>query len=168
MSKYAVMPLVDYVSACDVVREKTGTTDIIKSGELAEKINGISGNTDLTELLTLQESYIYGGVNDVLHLVGFEQTADGDYITGYIPHDSTYPLVVNTKNIVFADDEPILFTYDGTFGNWVDREETDIVDLGCGKFSISPLTDDPFTESFRLKFRSYRFNPIITLGGDEV
>lgn len=41
MSKNAVMPLSDYVVSCDKVREKLGTEDLIKSGELPEKINEV-------------------------------------------------------------------------------------------------------------------------------
>lgn len=41
MSKNAVMPMEDYVAACDNIREKTETTDLIKSGELPEKINDV-------------------------------------------------------------------------------------------------------------------------------
>lgn len=37
MSEYAVMPKSDYVSACDTIREKTGSTEPIKSNELVEK-----------------------------------------------------------------------------------------------------------------------------------
>ena len=43
MAEYAVMPLADYEDACDAVREKTGGTDVIKSGELGTQIRGISG-----------------------------------------------------------------------------------------------------------------------------
>lgn len=41
MSKNAVMPMDDYVATCDKIREKTGTEDLIKSGELTEKIDGV-------------------------------------------------------------------------------------------------------------------------------
>ena len=44
--KQATMPLTDYQNACDAIREKTGTTDLIKSGEMAEKIMGISGGSE--------------------------------------------------------------------------------------------------------------------------
>lgn len=43
MSNFAVMPLIDYQNTCDAIREKTGTTDLVKSGEMAKKIMGISG-----------------------------------------------------------------------------------------------------------------------------
>lgn len=41
MSKYAVMPLTDYVGACDKIREKAGITEPIKSGELPSKIDEV-------------------------------------------------------------------------------------------------------------------------------
>ena len=41
MSDRAVMPLSDYVSACDTIREKTETTDLISSGELSSKIDDV-------------------------------------------------------------------------------------------------------------------------------
>ncbi|MBE7093008.1 MAG: hypothetical protein E7365_07530, partial [Clostridiales bacterium] len=41
MSKNAIMPLDDYISACEKIREKTGSTETIKSGELANKINDV-------------------------------------------------------------------------------------------------------------------------------
>lgn len=41
MSKYAVMPMTDYVGVCDVIREKTGTDKPITSGELVKKINDV-------------------------------------------------------------------------------------------------------------------------------
>lgn len=41
MSEYAVMPLRDYVDTCDTIREKTGITDVIKSGKMADQINEV-------------------------------------------------------------------------------------------------------------------------------
>lgn len=37
----AVMPITDYENTCDKIREKTETTDLIKSGELPEKIEEV-------------------------------------------------------------------------------------------------------------------------------
>ena len=37
----AVMPISDYKNTCDVIREKIGKTDTIKSGELADKIGDV-------------------------------------------------------------------------------------------------------------------------------
>jgi hypothetical protein len=41
MSELAVMPLTDYVNSCDKIREKTQTTDSIKSGEMPSKIDEV-------------------------------------------------------------------------------------------------------------------------------
>lgn len=43
MAEYVVMPKSDYIAACDAIREKTGTTDPIKSSELGDLIRGIVG-----------------------------------------------------------------------------------------------------------------------------
>ena len=37
----AVMPLNDYIRVCDKIREKTNSTDTIKSGELADKVTEV-------------------------------------------------------------------------------------------------------------------------------
>ena len=58
--KNAVMPLTDYQSACNIIREKTNSTDLIKSGDLCEKINSVfeKGEKSQYDLLwdTLQEN----------------------------------------------------------------------------------------------------------------
>lgn len=41
MSNYAVMPLNDYVNTCEAIREKTETTELIKSGEMVDKITDV-------------------------------------------------------------------------------------------------------------------------------
>ena len=41
MAEYAVMPFADYQNVCSAIREKDGTTALIKSGEVAEKIRKI-------------------------------------------------------------------------------------------------------------------------------
>ena len=38
---YAVMPRADYLDACDAIREKTGSTDVIKSGDMGTQIRAI-------------------------------------------------------------------------------------------------------------------------------
>ena len=41
MAIYAVMPRADYLDACDAIREKTGSTDVIKSGDMGTRIRAI-------------------------------------------------------------------------------------------------------------------------------
>lgn len=43
MTDYVIMPGADYQAACDVIREKTGSSDAIKSGDMAAAIGGIEG-----------------------------------------------------------------------------------------------------------------------------
>lgn len=43
MNKFAVMPLNDYIDTCRILREKTGSAEKIKSGELATKIEEVYG-----------------------------------------------------------------------------------------------------------------------------
>lgn len=43
MADYAVMPVIDYEDACDAIREKDGSTAVIKSGEMGAKIRAIAG-----------------------------------------------------------------------------------------------------------------------------
>ena len=55
MAEFAVMPIEDYRRACDAIREKTETTDPIKSGDMGALIRGIEGGgggTQLPELTT--------------------------------------------------------------------------------------------------------------------
>ena len=41
MADYVVMPKADYLDACNAIREKTGGTDVIKSGEMGARIRAI-------------------------------------------------------------------------------------------------------------------------------
>ena len=41
MSGYAIMPYDDYKSACDAIREYSGKSDVIKSGDMAAEITAI-------------------------------------------------------------------------------------------------------------------------------
>ena len=41
MNSKAIMPFEDYKAACDAIREKTGTSVLIKSGEMAEMISSV-------------------------------------------------------------------------------------------------------------------------------
>jgi hypothetical protein len=58
MAGYAVMPTADYQDACDAVREKTGDTEAIKSGEMGAKIRAIDTQEDLSSEMTEQDVLI--------------------------------------------------------------------------------------------------------------
>lgn len=70
MSEYVVMPASDWQGICDATRSKTGTTDLLKSGEVAEAIEGIQtgGGEDLLELMCSQTLTEYS--NDTITKIG--------------------------------------------------------------------------------------------------
>lgn len=41
MSNYAVMPITDYSDTCDAIREKIGSSEVIKSGDMSNKISEV-------------------------------------------------------------------------------------------------------------------------------
>ena len=65
MSEYVVMPKSDYISACDTIREKTGSTEPIKSNELIEKINQLgTAKEEQEKVVTITENGIYDVLPD--------------------------------------------------------------------------------------------------------
>ena len=50
MNEYVVMPKADYQDACDAVREMTGGTDSIKSGDMGAQVRSIQTGVELPEL----------------------------------------------------------------------------------------------------------------------
>ena len=44
MTEYVLMPGADYQNICNALREKTGSTELIRSGEIAGQIADLSGN----------------------------------------------------------------------------------------------------------------------------
>ncbi len=61
MSEHAVMPLTDYVGVCDAIREKIGSTDTIKSGEMADKVNEVYEAGQKAENLAFWDAYTNKG-----------------------------------------------------------------------------------------------------------
>ena len=45
LTEQVIMPGADYQDACDAIREKTGGTDLIKSGEMGGLIRGTSSRS---------------------------------------------------------------------------------------------------------------------------
>lgn len=43
LTDYVIMPGADYQAACDKLREKSGKTDPIRSGDLASEIEAVAG-----------------------------------------------------------------------------------------------------------------------------
>lgn len=74
MSEYAVLPLVDYVDACEAAREMTGETERIPSGELAGKIRSISKGENLDAELENQD----GLIEDIMEALQGKAADSGD------------------------------------------------------------------------------------------
>ena len=49
--KCAVMPMTDYENICNAVREKTGKTDLLKSGDISGEINDIEVGGGIDEVI---------------------------------------------------------------------------------------------------------------------
>lgn len=63
LTDYVIMPSADYVAACDKVRERTGKTDPIKSGDLAAEIEAIPSGGGDDEFPA--DRYFEGGIEAV-------------------------------------------------------------------------------------------------------
>lgn len=70
MSEYAVMPVTDYINTCEKIREKTSSTAVIKSGEMADKIEKVyeKGQLSVFERSETLTGYVSGyavGITDI-------------------------------------------------------------------------------------------------------
>lgn len=82
MNDFVIMPKKDYQDICNIVREKTGETDLIKSGELTAKIESISGGIeDIPSEAEMDALLIEENIGKAYRFVG-ESTID--YIQGDI------------------------------------------------------------------------------------
>lgn len=64
LTDYVIMPSADYTAACDKIREKSGKTDPIKSGDLAAEIEEVAGGVGNTQEKTV--SITENGTTEVL------------------------------------------------------------------------------------------------------
>ena len=85
MSEVAVMPMADYVGACDSIREKTSENAVIKSGELAEQVRkvysaGQSSMVDPTKIIEKTASGIgsvaVDDVSEIPHEIKVQLSSD--------------------------------------------------------------------------------------------
>ncbi len=116
MNNYAVMPKTDYINACDVIREKTETTDNIKSGELGNKINDVynAGGASVLKNSQYMHPTVSGEIiriDDVANVP--HKVAVGKRSKNLIP----YPYVETTKTkngVTFTDNGDGTITLNGT------------------------------------------------------
>lgn len=78
LKNYAVMPYSDYEGACDAIREKDGSSDPIKSGDLRSKILGIETGADVSVVTATAPDVLSGKI-----IVD----ANGNPLTGTMPNN---------------------------------------------------------------------------------
>lgn len=96
MADYAVMPKADYLDACNAIREKTGGTDVIKSGEMGARIRAIET----------------GGLSQVLAKVAIPADASlfsvYNYETGTWIDPTTEGIIVSGLNVLWVRNKKYL------------------------------------------------------------
>lgn len=99
MADYAVMPKTDYLDACNAIREKTSSTDVIKSGEMGAKIRAISGS----EEMKLVQVVVKGVDPNACSVWDVKKKAWVDYTTGGVTVNVIDYLAVKPKvTVMFA------------------------------------------------------------------
>ena len=81
MADYAVMPKADYLDACNAIREKTGSTDVIKSGDMDTQIRAIKTGGDYEPSPIIIKGRGSAYVYDVVSRQWVEPTPDGITVT---------------------------------------------------------------------------------------
>lgn len=76
MSDFAVMPITEYVDICDTIREKTGESSVIKSGEMPEKIGKVYEAGQKSEYDRIWDNMQVNGKRTVYY--GFWQNTSTD------------------------------------------------------------------------------------------
>lgn len=110
MADYVVMPKADYLDACNAIREKTGGTDVIKSGEMGARIRAIeTGGLSqvLVKAATPAVASLYG-VYDYGTGAWAPPTPEGIIVSGL-----NALLVQNIKNLIRASAN--IYLKDGSF-----------------------------------------------------
>lgn len=91
MTDYVIMPESDYESACRAIRAKTGKTDLIKSGDMAEEIAGIETGIDTSQDTVIPPAMLEGIT---------AHDAEGNQIVGTIP---TYDASTEESRAIFQE-----------------------------------------------------------------
>lgn len=87
LTDMVIMPGADYQAACDAIREKTGDTESIKSGAMAEAIRGIQSGGSSKVL------------NSVLDRTITEITTDTQVVGAYTFRDCTFLTKADFTNL---------------------------------------------------------------------
>lgn len=92
-NKVATMPFSDYEAACNAIRTKTGTSDLIKSGEMAGLIEGIE-NGGSTETVDVN---IY---NTTAHGTSVHYVSDDLYRCDTVNGNATFRVTAGTIMLI--------------------------------------------------------------------
>jgi hypothetical protein len=108
MADYAVMPKADYQDACNAVREKTGGTGAIKSGDLGSQIRSITTGPAGVESC-LWRNVVGNGAQSML------LSADDDLMTQLYNNGSFYVTISDQKGkISYVPNALLLGRYNST------------------------------------------------------
>ena len=110
MADYAVMPKADYLDACNAIREKTSSTDVIKSGEMGAKIRAISGS----EEMEIVQVVVKGADPNACSVWDVRKNAWVDYTTDGVTVNVVDYLAVQTKTQVMFPYGSLVRLKDGT------------------------------------------------------
>ena len=112
-NKLAIMPLEHYQNACDKIKEKTNTEDLIKSGELTEKIVRVfevGKNAEWNEIKGTSSGEIIG-INDISPI----EHEMGVKIRGKNLIDYTKAVARNSAQTVAIDEETNSVIWSGDY-----------------------------------------------------
>lgn len=121
MADYAVMPKADYLDACNAIREKTGGTNVIKSGEMGAKIRAISGS----EEMKIVQVVVKGADPSACSVWDVSKNAWVNYTTGGVTVNVINYLAVRPKKEVMTPYESRVRLKNGTdyYCTFAGREE---------------------------------------------
>lgn len=89
MSDFAIMPYEHYQAACDKIREKTGTSEKIKSEDLSTTIDLIDKGLDFSQITSTKKDVLNGKIF---------ANSNGEFSTGAMPNRGAVSLTISTLN----------------------------------------------------------------------
>ena len=130
---HAVMPLSDYVGACDAIREKTGGTEPIKSGELVEQIGAVhtAGKLAALESAEVLQGKLFGNpvtataVTPIEHNTGVRLESKNLFDASLFNKDTAGGITVEHEG------DGVFHIYGSTPANSVVQDKVCWLDLPC-------------------------------------
>lgn len=89
MNDFAMMPYEHYQAACDKIREKTGTSEKIKSEDLSTMIDLIDKGLDFSQITSTKKDVLNGKIF---------ANSNGEFSTGTMPNRGAFSLTISTLN----------------------------------------------------------------------